>query len=225
MSRVSEIISLVKKDLGQYNQRDVNISQILFAMNKGQTDIIMTENFLEKKITFDIVNDLVAGTDNQYSLQFSNQSIVKKVVSAYFPDTWGKIIWCTPQQFDENQTYFNNHPADYTGTNPSSLTYPLFVTIRGGNIEFLAAPQDPAGTTFTLGVWLSKQSQDASLTVEPEIPSQYDTALRYYADWYLLPIEHPARDKVYSYFNNEIKRFEGILNNTDSYPRSPNPIW
>lgn len=229
MSRVTEIVSFVKKDLGQYNQRDINTAQIYYAINKGQESIIMTEGFLFKKITIDVVAGLLAGTTDTYPLVYgaTPQAIVKRVVSAVWPDTWAPIQWKTPQQFDDLKTIFNAAVPDYG--NPTgyqnTLTYPLFCCIRGGNIEFLGPPQDPTGVTFTLGVLLSKQSKDADDTYDPEVPSQYDTALRFFADWFLLPIDNPARVEMWDEFDLQVKRYEGILNDTDSFSRSPEPTW
>jgi hypothetical protein len=40
-----------------------------------------------------------------------------------------------------------------------------------------------------------------------------------------MPVDDPNRDKMYLYYESELKKFEGTFNNTDSYSRNPDPNW
>ncbi|MHB8483721.1 MAG: phage adaptor protein [Nitrospiria bacterium] len=212
MIRLNKILSWVKKDLDSFSVRGVSTPEIIEAINKAQESLVMTEDLLYAKITIPIV----AGT-NVYPLVYgtspNTQSIIKKVKSVQFPSNWQPIQWRTSQQFDSDQDVY------------SDLDYPQFATIRNGALEFWAAPQDIPGVNLYLACLLSRQTQDCSDTYEPEIPQQYDSALRYYADWYLLPINDPNRDRMLMYFEAERRKFEGTFNNTDSYSRNPDPNW
>ena len=209
-SRVGTIMDFVRKDLLQFNMKDISVNQLLYAINKAQESLVMTEDLIYNKITIPIV----AGT-NIYPLVFGTpaQSIIKKVKSVQFPPHWSIIQWRTSQQFDNDQDTY------------SDLTYPQFATIRNSALEFWGIPQDIPGSNLYLACLLSRQTQDCSYSYEPETPQAYDAALRYYADWYLMPVDDPNRDKMYLYYESELKKFEGTFNNTDSYSRNPDPNW
>ncbi len=222
MSRVTEILSFVKKDLEQYNQRDVNAAQILFALNKGQEELIMREDLLDVEITIAITAPLVPVTTSaKYPLVYSSgnpvvtQPIIKRIKGVVFPSDWiYPILWRTSQQFDEDMSLEPN------------LTFPKYMTIRGGNLEVYGSLQPgDSPATLILNCLLARQTQDCSDSYEPEIKGHWDTALRYYADKYLLPITSEGRPILEAMFEAEIKKLSGIDNTKDSFSRSPNCNW
>jgi len=218
-------MSFVKRDLGQYNQRDVNGEEILFAINQGQEDIIMNENILQVNITVPMVN-----AQAQYPLYYTPLlgvdpvplAIVKRVISIRYPDGWPcTTIFKTSQQLDE------------IITEDPDITDPMYVTIRPLSmeygtqyIEFFGAPV--IGTTplsVKLQCELSRQVYDASDIVELTVPVHYDTALRYFAVEYLLPLDSPIRQIANAKYVEEINKLSGKFLNLDSYSRSPDCKW
>ena len=171
MSRVAEIISFVKKDLGQYNQRNVNSAQILFAINKAQEELVMRENLLDVEIVLSIPAPLTPVTTSaKYPLVYTSgsppvtQTIIKRVKGVVFPSDWiYPILWRTGQQFDNDMSLEPN------------LTFPKYMTIRGGNLEMYGSLQ-PGNTaaSLTLNCLLARQTKDCSSSYEPEIKKHWE---------------------------------------------------
>lgn len=214
MSRVTELISFVKRDLNQYNMRDLNTAQILFALNKGQETITKLEDLLEADQSITIVTNTAA-----YAVGYQSGNtllpIVKRIISIQWPTTWTyPIQWKTKQQFAE------------LITSEPSLNYPLYVTYRNNKLEFWGIPTAALnGSVLKLHNYLKKQTVDMSDSVEPEILSDYDNALRIFAVYYLLPIDHEQKDNMYQRFMDEKDLHAGISNEKHSYPRSLNCTW
>lgn len=224
MSRIQEILSFVKSDLGQYDKKDVNKAQIYYAINKGQEQIIMNEGILSDNITVPMVNGQA-----QYPLWFNtgganpiNLPIVKKILSIQYPDNWcWDTQWKTPQQFDEVKSY---HPHS---------THPHYVTMRPHSVEygtqyleFFGAPV--VGTTpisIKLQCELSRQIADASDTVDLTTPYHYDKALRFFAVDYLLPLDSPIKGILKELYDAEIRQYSGKFLNLDGYARTPECRW
>ncbi len=200
MSRISEIAFFVKKDL---SDTSINFDEIVFAINKGQEDIALKDDVIEysQQIT-------LLANQKEYSLlvpigtepNIVNKDLIKKIKSIIYPAEW---IWetefLTDKQFDRLKSIYQY------------LTYPYYATVRNGNLEFHSAtPASVATKVLTLQCALKKPTQDAVMfgtVIEPETPSDFDTALRYYADWYMTPFSNPNRELAYLLYDNERKKF------------------
>jgi hypothetical protein len=216
MSRFTEIVSRIKKDLNQYNVKNININEIKWAINQSQQNFIFQHNLIEKEITIPIVSGtrvypLVYHVGGTGSGEGEDLPIIKKIKSIKFPDTWVNIQWRTSKQFDAEVSEMPD------------ITYPLIVTVRGQNLELWGAPTD-INAEIVYWAYLRKQTQDADENYEPEIDSIFDEAVRYYADYLLMPLDHPLRLQMKQEGEAEAEQYTNITN-TDSYSRSPIPNW
>ena len=214
MSRVTSLVSYIKKDLNQYNMRDINSAQILYSLNKGQEDIAAHEDLIEYDQTINVATGVKA-----YPLGFVSGNtiipITKRIISIQFPDHWNyPMQLLTMMEFGDAITRETN------------LIYPKYVTVRNKAFEFWGAPTaDQNGSVIKLHEYLKKQTADMSETNEPEIDSMFDEALRLYAVWFNLPIDHPQKDDMFAHYVNERKTKASADSHVLSKPRSSIPNW
>jgi hypothetical protein len=194
--------------------RDVNTPQIIDALNKSQEDIATLEDLIEADQILTIATGQTA-----YPLGFQSGqtflSIVKRVVSIEWPDTWNyPMQWLTMTQF-----------ADKISVE-THLIFPKYVTIRNNCFEIFGPPAaNQQGTTIKLHNYLRKQTADMSFSYEPEINSSYDQAMRMYAVWFNLPIDHPQKDIMEERYTNARLGKASVSGHKLSQARSSIPNW
>jgi hypothetical protein len=216
LSRVTSLVSFIKKDLNQYNMRDVNAAQILYSLNKAQEDIVTLEDVVEYDQTLHVVTGQVA-----YPLGVTLGTppvllpITKRIISITFPDHWNyPMQYLTKMEFGDVITL------------EGYLIFPKYLTVRNNALEFWGAPSaDLNGGVITLHEYLKKQTQDMSISYEPEIDSSFDEAMRMYAVWYNLPLDHPQKDNQYTRYTAERKIKAAAGSDRISKPRSAIPNW
>jgi len=194
--------------------RDINAAQILYSLNKAQEDIAAHEDLIEYDQTINIVTGQVA-----YPLGVTSGNniipITKRIISIQFPDHWNyPMQLLTMLEFGD------------AITRESFLIYPKYVTVRNKALEFWGAPTaDQNASVIKLHEYLKKQTADMSETYEPEIDSMFDEALRMYAVWFNLPIDHPEKDNQFERYALERKAKASADSHVISKPRSPIPNW
>lgn len=215
MSRVTELTQLIKRDLRDYNLNDVNSFEIFHALYEGQKFLATIEDCIESKQEIEIV----AG-QGEYDFLFNSgadaevsQNIIKRVKSFQQPSTWNPLEFPVDTEFDLIKSYY-------------SLTSPEYAIIRNNKLEIYGVPgSGDAGEILTLQVYLKAPINKPNDTNEIETPFEFDTALRYYADWFLLPINSQDKNDVWNVFETERVRSAGNINKKINQVRSPKVNW
>lgn len=215
--RVLKCVSAVKRLLLQYNFRGINTPEIFDALNKGQIDIVLKENLIQKEIKIAAVEDQ-AEYDIAYTEGEGDNKVVRFIVkiirSIRFPQTWGKMPYKNNQQFDEILNTYG------------SLTYPYCYTIRNDQIVVHAAPSSVEDIDdIILQTYLKEPINSCDDENEFEIPSCYDIALIEFALWFLLPVNHPNKETHKANFEIEKNKYSGENTNQSSASRVPDCKW
>lgn len=206
MSRVTELIFWINKDLVTYNIRKVNDPEIVSAINKGIEKICSLQNVVEGEIPV----TLVTGT-TVYALP------------AYFKKATGIVF---PRGFVPHVEFMTRTQFDQKLTHDRHLPFPKYACIKNNAFNLWGPPtSDINGSIITIQAYFNTQITPASLTFEPVTPLNYDTAIRYFADYYLSPIDNDARDKYELEFLKQIDSLYPNLKETDTRARAPECNW
>jgi hypothetical protein len=198
--------------------RDINSPQIIYSLNKAQEDIVNLEDILEYDQSVTIATGVKAyplGVLNPPTIPAVLLPITKRIISIEFPDHWNY-----PMQY-LSQLEFGDVITEET-----FLIYPKYLTVRNNALEFWGAPPAQLNVTvLKLHEYLRKQIQDMSLSYEPEIDDSFDEALRMYAVWHNLPLDHPQKDNQYMRYVGERKLKATAATHKISKPRSSIARW
>lgn len=216
MSRVTEIMQLVKRDLLDYNVRNVNSAEIFHALYEGQKHLAIAEDCIEIKVEIILVEDQA-----EYNFAYNGGGeddvdlfIIKRVKSLQQPGTWPELSFPVDEEFDKLKSY------------DASTSITEFAIIRNNKIEFYAPPGSADdGEKVTLQVFLKAPTLKPDDTNEIQTPIEFDQALRYFCLWFYLPLTSKDKSIAWNEMEREISRKSGVFNNRMNKVRSPKCNW